>query len=118
MNKTGGRQRSRSGKTRPTGNRAARVLRVCGQSLRRANCASGAFGRRIRSRLGGPKAVTAVAHKLAKIVYGMLRYGQPDVDQGVEYYEQRYRQRLLDNLERRATQLGYQLTPAPVSPVT
>jgi transposase len=111
VNKTGGRKKSRSGKTRPSANRAARVLRVCAQSLLRANCALGAFGRRIKGRLGAPKAVTAVAHKLAKIVYGMLKYGKPYVDQGVEYYETRYRERTLTNLRRRAAGLGFALQP-------
>ncbi len=113
VNKTGGRTRSRSGKTRPTASRAARVLRLCAQTLLRAQCALGAFARRIRTRLGAPKAITAVAHKLAKLVYNLLKYGQPYVDQGVEYYEQRYRQRMLDSLHRRAAQLGYELTAKP-----
>jgi len=113
VNKTGGRKKSRGGKTRPSANRAARVLRVCAQSLLRANCALGAFGRRIKGRLGAPKAVTAVAHKLAKIVYGMLKYGKPYVDQGVEYYEARYHERLLTNLRRRAAGLGFALQPIP-----
>jgi len=111
VNKTGGRKRSRSGRTRPSANRAARVLRLCAQSLLRADCALGAFGRRMRARLGAPKAVTAVAHKLAKIVYGMLKYGKPYTDQGAHYYQERYRQELVNHLRRRARQLGYSLAP-------
>jgi transposase len=112
VNKTGGRKRSRSGRTRPSANRAARVLRLCAQSLFRADCALGAFGRRMRARLGAPKAVTAVAHKLAKIVYGMLKYGKPYIDQGACYYQERYHQQLVNNLRRRAGQLGYSLAPS------
>jgi transposase len=116
VNKTGGRRKSRSGKTRPSANRAAKTFRICAQSLLQADCALGAFGRRLRSRLGAPKAVTAVAHKLSKIVYGMLKHGKPYVDQGTEYYEARYRQRVVDNLQRRAKQLGFELTPTSPSP--
>ena len=63
----------------------------------------------MRARLGAPKAVTAVAHKLAKIVYGMLKYGKPYIDQGAHYYQERYHQQLVSNLRRRAQQLGYSL---------
>jgi transposase len=108
--KTGG--RSVSGKTRRSANRAAATLRMAAQSLARADCALGAYYRRMRARLGGPKAITATAHKLAKIVYNMLRYGKPYVDVGADYYERQYRQRVLKNLARRAAQFGLSLTPA------
>lgn len=107
--KTGG--KSVSGKTRRNASRAAAVLRMAAQSLARANCALGAYYRRMRARLGGPKAITATAHKLAKIVYNMLRYGKPYVDVGVEYYEKQYRDRVLKNLAKRAAQFGLSLTP-------
>lgn len=111
VNKTGGRKQSRSGRTRPSANRAASVFRLCAQSLLRTQTALGAFGRRVRSKLGGPKAITAIAHKLAKIYYGMMRYGKAYVDRGAEYYDRQYRDRVLRNLERRAKQMGYDLTP-------
>ena len=60
---------------------------------------------------GRPKAITATAHKLARIIYSMLRYGQEYVDAGAEYYERRYHQRALRTAKRRAAQLGYQLVP-------
>ena len=107
--KTGG--RLISGKSRASANRAATVLRLSAQSLARANCALGAFYRRMRARLGAPKAITATAHKLAKIVYNMLRHGKKYVDVGVEYYENQYRQRVVKNLERRAAQLQLCLIP-------
>jgi transposase len=106
--KTGG--RTISGRTRRNANRAAMVLRMAAQSVARSNCALGAYYRRMRARLGGPKAITATAHKLSKIVYNMLRYGKPYVDRGANYYEQQYRQRALKNLARRAAQLGFSLT--------
>ena len=71
----------------------------------------GAFLRRKKAHLGAPKAITATAHKLARIIYSMLRYGQQYVDAGAEYYERQYRQRALHTARRRAAQLGYQLVP-------
>ena len=65
------------------------------------------------SHLGAPKAITATAHKLAKLIYSMLRYGQEYVDAGAEYYERQYQQRALRTTKRRAAQLGYQLVPLP-----
>ncbi len=111
VNKSGGRKQSRSGRTRPSANRAATVFRLCAQSILRTQTALGAFGRRIRAKLGGPKAITAVAHKLAKIYYGMLRYGKAYTDQGADYYDKQYKSRVLANLQRRAQQMGYDLTP-------
>ena len=108
--KTGG--RTISGRTRRNANRAATVLRMAAQSVARSHCALGDYYRRMRARLGGPKAITATAHKIAKIVYNMLRYGKPYVDRGANYYEQQYRQRTLKNLARRAAQFGFTLATA------
>jgi len=108
--KTGG--RSISGKSRASANRAATVLRLAAQSLANADCALGAFYRRMKSRLGAPKAITATAHKLAKIVYNTLKYGRQYVDVGADYYERQYRQRVLESLQRRAAHFGLRLTPA------
>lgn len=108
--KTGG--RLITGKSRVSANRAAAVLRMAAQSLSRADCALGAFYRRMKSKLGAPKAITAAAHKIAKIVYNMLKYGRQYVDVGVEYYEKEYRQRVLKNLARRASQFNLCLVPA------
>ncbi len=63
----------------------------------------------MRARLGAPKAITATAHKLARLVYGMLRYGADYVDAGQQAYEKQYRDRVLTNLQRKARVLGYQL---------
>ncbi len=71
----------------------------------------GAFLRRKKAHLGAPEAITATAHKLARIIYAMLRYGQAYVDADAEYYESQYRQRALRVTKRRAAQLGYQLVP-------
>jgi transposase len=74
----------KSRKTRPGANRVATALRLAASSLLRTPTALGAFGRRLRSRLGAAKAVTAVAHKLAILVYRMLKHGDDYVKRGAE----------------------------------
>ena len=100
-----------SSKTKPSANRAAKALRLAANALYRSNSALGAFLRRKKAQLGPPKAITATAHKLARIIYAMLRYGQQYVDAGAEYYDSQYRQRALRAAKRRAAQLGYELVP-------
>ena len=111
LKKSGGRkQKKRNSKTQSSTNRVARVLRVCAQTLFRSKeCALGAFARRMRARDGAPSAVTAVARKLAIIIYCMLKEGRPYVDRGVEHYDAQYRERQIANLYRRARQLGIDL---------
>ena len=98
-----------SSRTKPSANRAAKALRLAANALYRSNSALGAFLRRKKAQLGPPKAITATAHKLARIIYAMLRYGQQYVDDGADYYEAQYHQRALRAAKRRATQLGYEL---------
>ena len=105
-----------SSKTKPSANRAAAALRLAANALHRSGSALGAFLRRKKAQMGAPKAITATAHKLARIIYSMLRYGQEYVDAGAEYYERRYQQRALRAAKRRATQLGYQLVPMSDAP--
>jgi transposase len=105
---TGGRVKSR--RTRQAHNRAAQALRVAAQSLHRSQTALGAYYRRMRTRLGAPKAITATAHKLAHLIYRMLKYGEDYVDKGQEYYEEKYKERIVQNLKNRARALGYELT--------
>ncbi|MGH7081555.1 MAG: IS110 family transposase [Acetobacteraceae bacterium] len=109
IKKTGGRRLS--GRRPKKAIRAANILRLAAYSLVRAKCALGAYLRRMSSRLGKPKAITATAHKLARIVYRMLKYGKSYVDVGVAYYEQRYRERMLAGLKRRASEMGFTLLP-------
>ena len=104
---TGGKIKSR--KTRKSANRSADALRLAAQSLHSSQSALGAFYRRMRARLGPAKAVTATAHKLACLIYRMLRYGMEYVDQGQDYYNEQYRQRVVKNLSRQATRLGFLL---------
>ena len=89
----------------------ALALRLAANALHRSDSALGAFLRRKKAHLGAPKAITATAHKLARLIYSMLRYGQEYVDAGAEYYESQYQQRALRAAKRRAAQLGYQLVP-------
>ena len=102
-----------SSRTCPNANKAAAALRKCANSLYRANCALGAFFRRMRSRLGAPKAITATAHKLAVTLYNMLSKGVEFIESGVEYYEERYRNRCIKNLKQKAKELGFEISPLP-----
>jgi len=100
-----------SSRTKPSANRAATSLRLAANALHRSDSALGAYLRRKKAHLGAPKAITATAHKLARIIYSMLKYGQKYVDAGAHYYEEQYRRRALSNARRRAEQLGYRLVP-------
>ncbi len=71
-----------SSRTKPSANRAATALRLSAYALHRSDSALGAFLRRKKAQLGAPKAITATAHKLARIIYSMLKYGQEYVDRG------------------------------------
>ena len=95
-------------------NRAAQILRVCAQAALQSKSALGAFGRRLRARLDAPKAIKALAHKLARIIYGMLKTGKPYADGGELYYEHKYRDHLIKRLHKQAAVFGLQLTPATV----
>jgi transposase len=106
---SGGKVLSR--KVRPSANRAATALRLAAQCLHHSHSALGAFFRRLKTRLGAPKAITATAHKLARLVYRLLKYGEDYVAQGMAEYEHAYRERALQSLLRKAKALGYQLLP-------
>ena len=105
-----------SSKTKASANRAAAALRLAANALHRSDSALGAFLRRKKVHLGAPKAITATAHKLARLIYTMLRYGQEYVDAGAEYYEKQYQDRALRAAKRRAAQLGYDLVPMSDAP--
>ena len=84
---------------------------MAASSLYRSQTALGAFYRRIKARTGGQQAVTATAHKIARIYYAMLTKGTTYVELGQQAYEQRYKQRRVDHLKSQAKSLGYQLVP-------
>lgn len=98
-----------SGKTLRCANRAAQALRMAAASLRTSQSGLGAYYRRICSRMDRPKAITAAAHKLARLIYRLLTKGEEYTDQGQDYYEERYRERVLYNLKKRAEKLGMKL---------
>jgi transposase len=98
-----------SSATKPVANKAAAALRIAAFTLLNSKSALGAYLRRQKARLGAPKAITATAHKLARLVYMMLKQGTAYVDAGQEYYEKRYRGRVVQNLKRRAQELGFEL---------
>jgi transposase len=101
-----------SGKTQRHANRAAQALRLAAASLRSSQSALGAYFRRLCSRMDKPKAITAAAHKLARLIYTLLTKGEQYTDQGQNYYEQRYRERVIRQLTKRAEQLGLALVPS------
>jgi transposase len=91
--------------------RVANVLRMTALSLRNSNTALGAYYRHLSHRLGADVAVFASARKLATLIYRLLRWGQPYVDEGSEAYEKRYLEQRIKSLKSKAKQLGYQMTP-------
>jgi hypothetical protein len=98
-----------SSKTRRTSNRAASLLRLAAGTVGRTDTALGAFYRRLSARVGKAKAITATARKIAVLFYNTLRHGMTYADPGATYYEDRYKQRVLANLQRRAKSLGFAL---------
>jgi transposase len=112
---TGG--KVRSSRTARSGNRAAALLRLAAARIGRTQTALGAFYRRLAVRTGKAKAITATARKIAVLVYNTLRHGLAYADPGANAYEERYRQRVLTNLRRRAKALGYVLEKADPEPI-
>ena len=106
---SGGKVLNRKSKRLPSA--VATAFRMAAYALASSKSALGAFYRRKRSQLGAPKAITATAHKLARLVYSMLKNGSEYVDEGQEQYEQKYRSRVLKNLKQKAKDMGFSLTP-------
>jgi len=88
------------------------ALRLAAVALRSSQSALGAYYRRMCARMDKPKAVTAAAHKLARLIYAMLTHGLEYTDRGQDYFEERYRQRVLHNLAQKAKAMGMQLVPS------
>jgi len=95
--------------------RAAQTLRLAAQTLGRTQTALGSYYRRLRARKGPTQAITATAHKLARILYHILTHRTPYQPQSQETYEQYLRQRAIRHLKRTATRLGFTLLPQPVA---
>jgi transposase len=96
-------------RTRKVVNRATVAFRNAAATLLRSQSYLGAQYRRLRTRLGAPKAITAMARKLACLFYRLIKHGQQYVDKGIEYYEARYREQQIRSLAKRAQKLGLQL---------
>ncbi|MGH7997902.1 MAG: hypothetical protein ACREPR_00320 [Brasilonema sp.] len=75
--------------------RAANAFRMAAQTLCRSNSALGAYYRRMQARMGAPKAITATAHKLARIFYRLWTSGDRYTDAGIDAYEQQYQERMI-----------------------
>ena len=97
--------------TKKSQNRAAKALRLAARSLSHSDSYLGAFFRRIKARSDAPTAITATAHKLARIIYAMLKNQTEYVDPGADFYEEQYRQRAVKNLQRKAKKLGFSIVP-------
>ena len=106
---SGGKQLS--SRTKPSANKAAMFFRMAANGLYRSETALGGFLRRTKAKLGAPKAITATARKIAVIFYSMMTQGKEYVESGLDYYEKRYKERLVKGLKKRAAQLGFALSP-------
>ncbi|MGL9762908.1 MAG: IS110 family transposase [Wolbachia sp.] len=98
-----------STRTRKVINRAANAFLMAAHCMSRSNSVIGSYCRRLKKRLGAPKAITDTARKLACIFYSMLKYGQEYVERGIDYYEKLYKERVLKNLSKKASELDYTL---------
>ena len=98
-----------SSHTRHVVNPVSDALRIAATTLQNSKTALGAFYRRMRARLGAASAITATAHKLAPLIYRLLKHGEAYVQQGLEAYENKYRERVLHNLKKTAASLGFEL---------
>jgi transposase len=98
-----------SAHTRKTKNRVTAHLRLAAVTIGRTNTALGAFYRRLSARIGKAKAVTATARKIAILFYNAMRFGMAYQDPGADHYEQKYRERVVKGLHRRAAEFGFTL---------
>jgi len=99
----------------PTNNPISIALKMAATTLRQSQTYLGAQFRRLRTRLGAPIAIKAMAAKLARLVYRMLRYGMKYVDQGAAFYEAQHRQVQINQLKWKAAKLGFQIVQAPAA---
>ncbi len=105
-------------KTRHVKHRVAQALRLAAQSLSRSQSVLGGFFRRMRAKLGAPKAITATAHKLARIIYHLVTTRQPYDESRLAAAEADHQRRTESRLRTQARALGFQLVPAPVQSVS
>ncbi|MFP3023701.1 MAG: IS110 family transposase [Wolbachia sp.] len=94
-------------RTRKVKNRAADAFRMAAHCVSKSKSGMGAYCRRLKKHLGAPKAITATARKIACTFYSMLKYGQEYVERGIDYYETRYKEKVVKNLIKKAQEFGY-----------
>src|SRR6267378_1958771 len=99
----------------PINNRLTVALKIAASTLRQSNTYLGAQFRRLKTRLGPPIAIKAMAAKLARLVYRMMRYGMRFVDRGAEFYEAQHRRRQINSLKRKAANFGLKIIDAPAA---
>lgn len=99
------------GKKKKTKNRASEALRMAASTLSKSETALGSFLRRMKARLGPAKAITATAHKMAKILYHMIRGKVGYKESGAGYYEQANKERIMKRLRKTADRFGFDLSP-------
>ena len=114
MAKSGGKPVKKK-KRNSASTRVAGALRMAALALRHSDTALGAYHRHTSNRVGADVAVFASARKIATLIYRLLRWGQPYVDEGAKAYEERYRELRIQGLKSKAKQLGYQMTPVTAS---
>ncbi len=106
----------RSGRTRQTASALAHAFRMAAMTISRLDSWLGAYCRRMKGRIGAPKAITATARKLATIFYRAVKNGGNVKRLTAEAYEQAHKDRTLNNLRRRAAYFGFALTPQDITP--
>jgi transposase len=99
----------------PINNRLSVALKIAASTLRQSNTYLGAQFRRLKTRLGPPIAIKAMAAKLARLLYRMLRYGMRFIDRGAQFYEAQHRWRQINSLKRKAANFGLKIIDAPAA---
>lgn len=100
-----------SSRTKPCNSRAAAAFRQAAVGAQGTQTGLGAFYRRKKAHLGPAKAITATAHKIARIFYSLVKNGSEYVEAGADAYEKKYEAKILKSLKRRANEMGYKLEP-------
>jgi transposase len=103
-------------RTRRVLNRLSDALRLAATTLERSQSALGGYYRRMKAKLGAAEAVTATAHKLARLIYRLIKHGEAYVRQGLEDYERKFQNRKLVRLKKTVSLLGFDLVPRQTVP--
>ena len=99
------------GRTKPSKNRLSQALRMAASTLSKSQTALGAFFRKMRSRLGPAKAITATANKMAKMIYNMIKNKWSFEERGADYYEKMNKEKAMKRLQKFADRMGFNLEP-------